>query len=126
MSNRGYKSYAYHLLRKADLESFRASRRYAPPSLAEEGFIHFSNEEQLIRVAARFYGASNDLYVLRIPLAPLGDKLKIEPALAHQQFKDQEEELFAHLYQSLAWIEVDGVAKFTHGWSFEQLEFKSA
>lgn len=126
MSYRGYENYAYHLLRKGDLESFRASGGYAPPSLAREGFIHFSNEGQLARVAVRFYAAFNDLYVLRIPLAPLGDKLKIEPALAYQQFKDQEEELFAHLYRSLVWSEVDGVAKFTHGWSFEQLEFESA
>ncbi len=119
----GYDIYAYHLLRKSDLDSFRQLGNYAPASLAGEGFIHFSNEAQLVRVAARFYSAFNDLYVLRIPIAPLGAALKIEPALVHQQFTGHEVELFAHLYRSLAWSEVDGVAKFTHESDFDSLNF---
>lgn len=119
-----YHQYAFHLLRLAELDQFKSVGRYAPVSLRSEGFIHFSNEIQLFKVAERFYSAFDDLYVLRAPIATLGEHLKIEPALVHQQFAGANQELFAHLYRELLWSEVDGVAKFHHSSKFSELSFK--
>lgn len=46
----------YHMLTKAAWEAVRGGERYAPPSLASEGFIHCTvGERNLIGVANRFY-----------------------------------------------------------------------
>ncbi len=120
----GYSTYAFHLLRLAELQAFKESKIYAPASLGGEGFIHFSNEIQLFKVARRFYHSFDDLHVIRVVLSAVSDKLAIEPALVHQQFAGANEELFAHLYRELLWSEVDSIARFRHECEFEDLAFE--
>ncbi len=57
----------YHLAFGADWEAGVADGEYRAPSLAEEGFIHASaDEEQMLRVAARLFAGRTDLIALDV------------------------------------------------------------
>ena len=57
----------YHLAFVTDWEAGVAAGEYQAPSLAEEGFIHASaDEEQMLRVAARLFAGRTDLIVLDV------------------------------------------------------------
>ena len=60
-------SIIYHLAFRDDWEAGLASGEYRSPSLAEEGFIHASgDEEQMLRVAARLFAGRTDLLALDV------------------------------------------------------------
>jgi uncharacterized protein (DUF952 family) len=67
---------------------------YAPPSLAEEGFIHCSTMEQVARVANDLFAGRNDLTVLVI------DAAAVEASLVFEDSYGLGEE-FPHLYRPL-------------------------
>ena len=63
----------YHLAFRADWEAGLAAGEYVAPSLAEEGFIHASgDEEQMLRVAARLFAGREDLLALEVDAEQLG------------------------------------------------------
>lgn len=76
--------------------------RYAPPSLAAEGFIHFSTPEQIPFVANRFYTGTDDLLLLVIESENLNAPLKYEAAAHPFPVPDSDELVdlgdFPHLY----------------------------
>jgi uncharacterized protein (DUF952 family) len=79
-------------------EAWRAAQRegaYRPPSLATEGFIHFSRPAQLARTADRHYAGVPALLVLHVDEARLGDALRVEVGDAATG------EEFPHLYGPL-------------------------
>lgn len=85
----------YHII---DLASWEAAQRagvYAPPSLSEEGFIHFSRAEQLAGTARRFYAGRDDLLLLTVDAPALGEALRMEAAA--DGFG-----VFPHLYTALS------------------------
>lgn len=90
-----------HLTTRAEWEAARASGRYAPPSLAAEGFIHFSDVTQVARVAAARFAGVPDLVVLCVPVDRLDAPLRYETS-------DAGAERFPHLYGPL---DVDAVAR---------------
>lgn len=95
------RSTIYHLMTRTDFELFKRSSRYAPASLENEGFIHFSFRSQVSGVANRFYAQYEELVLLEVEAKSLGDALVIEAALEHERFAGRESELFPHLYSEL-------------------------
>ena len=59
----------------------------------EDGFIHFSNAEQVSGTLARYYAGQYDLLLAAVEADPLGDALKYEPS--------RDGALFPHLYGAL-------------------------
>ena len=83
----------YHLAFRADWEAGLATGEYVAPSLAEEGFIHASgDEEQMLRVAARLFTGRDDLLVLDLDTERLGEDSPVirEPARSG--------EIYPHVY----------------------------
>ena len=66
----------YHLARPGDWAA--STDEYRTASLDEEGFIHCSTADQLAAVARRHFLFQNDLILLTIDPAPLGDMLVYE------------------------------------------------
>ena len=86
-------SIIYHLAFRADWEAGQAGGEYLAPSLAEEGFIHASgDEEQMLRVAARLFAGRADLLALDVDTERLPDDSPVirEPARSG--------EIYPHVY----------------------------
>ena len=77
---------------------------YAPPSLAQEGFIHLSTRSQVCGVADRFYRNQGTLILLAIDPQQLQGEIRWE-APAHPDGSPPEANAprFPHLYGSLNW-----------------------
>lgn len=58
-----------------------------------DGFIHFSTAEQAVETAAKHFAGQDDLLLVRVDAARLGDALKWEPSRGGA--------LFPHLYGEL-------------------------
>ena len=67
---------------------------YAPESLAQEGFIHFSTVEQILDTANRFYHSDPNLQVLVV------DPEKLTAEVRYENLEGGEV-LFPHLYGPL-------------------------
>ena len=81
----------YHLSDRAQWEACAASTEYRADSLAEEGFIHCSEDEaQMLRVANRLFNGRADLIVLEVDLESLNSPLKREPSRSG--------EIYPHIY----------------------------
>ena len=83
----------YHLAFRGDWEAGIAAGEYLAPSLAEEGFIHASgDEEQMLRVAARLFAGRTDLLALDVDTERLPDDSPVirEPARSG--------EIYPHVY----------------------------
>jgi len=83
-----------HLTTRAQWEAARAAGRYAPPSLAAEGFIHFSDATQVARVAAARFAGVDGVVLLHVPVDRLDAPLRYETS-------DAGAERFPHLYGPL-------------------------
>lgn len=84
----------YHLTHKDAWENARPTGEYAAPSLAEEGFIHCSQDiPQLLRVVGRLYPGETSLMVLDVDLDKLTSPLKEEPSRSG--------EIYPHIYGKL-------------------------
>ena len=60
---------------------------------SRDGFIHFSTAAQVAETAAKHFTGQNDLLLVHVDTAPLGDRLKWEPSRGG--------DLFPHLYGPL-------------------------
>ena len=86
-------SVIYHLALGDDWEAGLATGEYRAPSLADEGFIHASgDEEQMLRVAARLFAGRTDLLALDVDTErlPEGSPVIREPARSG--------EIYPHIY----------------------------
>ena len=84
----------YHLTNKPDWEAARSQDEYPVASLAEEGFIHCSQDEaQLLRVANRLFPGQDDLLVLDVETNRLFSPVKREPSRSG--------EIYPHIYGPL-------------------------
>jgi uncharacterized protein (DUF952 family) len=70
----------YHITTKHDWETAQERDSYIAPSLATEGFIHCSEEQQLRGVLERYYKGKTDLVKLVIDTSELQPELKYELA----------------------------------------------
>lgn len=84
-----------HITTRSAWERARAAGAYRPASLDNEGFIHFSGRDQLVRVAnARFSGAT-DLVLLCVIAG------RLTAPLTYEAGEPDSEEEFPHLYGPL-------------------------
>ena len=89
--------------RAAWTEACRAGR-YAPASLASQGFIHLSTPAHLAGTAQRFFAGQRDLVVLVL------DPARLEPGvLRYEAGVAGEGQDFPHLYRALDPAEVVAV-----------------
>lgn len=84
----------HHIVAGAAWERALVVGRYRHPSLAQEGFIHFSTREQIEGTARKHYAGQRDLLLLTIDPQLLDAELRWEPSRGG--------ELFPHLYGELA------------------------
>ncbi|HTE52624.1 MAG TPA: SlyX family protein [Kofleriaceae bacterium] len=82
----------YHLVGRDEWARAEAAGTYAPATLADEGFIHFSTGEQLARTADRFFAGRADLLVVTV----LEDRLA-----APVRFEAADGDEFPHLHGPL-------------------------
>jgi uncharacterized protein (DUF952 family) len=80
--------------RKSWAAAEKYSVYYADSSL-NEGFIHCSKVDQIMRVANSFFINQHDLVILEIDLSKLKSKLLWEPGT------DKADEVFPHIYGPL-------------------------
>lgn len=86
-------SIIYHLAFRADWEAGLAAGEYRAPSLAEEGFIHASgDEDQMLRVAARLFVGRDDLLALNVDT----DKLPNDSPVIREPARSGE--IYPHVY----------------------------
>ena len=84
----------YHLTYKDAWESARPTGEYAAPSLAEEGFIHCSSDEdQALAVAGRLYFGREGMLLLEVETDLLNAPVKREPSRSGQ--------IYPHIYGAL-------------------------
>ena len=84
----------FHLIQKADWEGAEALGEVRPESLAEEGFIHCSSDEQqALAVARRLYSGREGMLLLEVDTDLLNAPIKREPSSSGQ--------IYPHIYGPL-------------------------
>ena len=91
----------FHIAPESDWEAAITAGSYAADSLASDGFIHFSNADQVAKVAGARFSGREDLLLLCVEPERLRSPLRYEPG------EPDSPELFPHLYGPL---ELDAVA----------------
>ncbi len=97
----------FHIVVAADWDS--ADDPYEHPSLAAEGFIHFSTGEQIVATTGRYYEGLEGLALIEIDETKLPQPLQWDPAPPTSAVAGQ---LFPHLYCPLPKAAVTAV----HRW----------
>lgn len=82
----------FHIVPAADWQAATQTGALRPASLASEGFVHLSTEDQWPRTAARFFRGRADLVLLTIDPTRLSAEVRYEAA---------DGERFPHLYGPL-------------------------
>ena len=84
----------YHLITERDWETAQDAGQFRPDSLADEGFVHCSqDEEQMLRVADRLYSGRADLLALEVDTEQLRYPVVSEPSRSG--------EIYPHIYGPL-------------------------
>ena len=100
----------YHIIYKSDYDLALGRGFYCPPSIEQEGFIHFSTEDQVDRSAKRFYADQADLLLLCVEESKINGEIVYEPSHGEE---------FPHLYGNLNLDAIDEVI--TLSWSNGEL-----
>ena len=87
-----------HITSKQDWSDAQAKGEYTAPSLAIEGFIHFSTDKQAIYVANAFYKGRIDLVLLVVDETRLKSEVKWEAPAGPAADNISEADLFPHVY----------------------------
>ncbi len=81
----------HHLTGRDEWAAAQAAGEYEAPSLAEEGFIHCSEDEaQALRVAGRLYPGVSGLQLLDVDTGRLRAEVRREPSRSG--------EIYPHIY----------------------------
>lgn len=96
----------YHLTTERDFFEQIKEEEFTSPSLAAEGFIHFSQEHQILGVANNFYKNAESPILLVVDVDKLTAELKFEPPVHPGGIQPKagtisEADLFPHLYGKL-------------------------
>ncbi len=84
----------YHLTTKLEWDKAKADGFYESPSLADEGFIHCSHENQIAGVMERYFSGKKDLVKLVIDTDKLTSKFVFEWSPSIQ-------DTFPHVYGAI-------------------------
>ena len=96
----------FHLITETDWQTAGPAGEWRPPSLADEGFVHCSkDQDQLFRVAQRLYAGRDDLLALELDTAKLTHSVITEPSRSG--------ELYPHIYGPLELAAVQQVWRLT-------------
>ena len=82
--------YIYHIVLPQVWKTAQHETLYAADSLANEGFIHCSYEEQLDGVVERYYSSVPEVVILKLEIGKLTSKLVSEPSTGG--------EIYPHIY----------------------------
>lgn len=93
--------FVFHITLPEDWEGSAGRPSYQPASLASEGFIHCSYENQLDAVLKRYFSGRERVFVLKIDTDKLMSKLVKEPSTGG--------EVYPHIYGPLNRSAVVGV-----------------
>ncbi len=85
--------FIYHIVLPEIWEQVRGERLYRHESLASEGFIHCSYEEQIDGVIERYYADRDELVILTIDTDKIASRLVAEPSTGG--------EIYPHIYGPL-------------------------
>ena len=88
----------FHLATPGEWADAQARGAIAPPSLATEGFVHCSTEDQLSTTIERHFAGATELVLLRLSTAGFGDALRWE--------ESRPGETFPHVYRAIEIAEV--------------------
>ena len=88
----------FHLASPDEWAAAQVAGVVAPPSLVAEGFVHCSTAEQLDDTIARHFAGVDELVLLRLEPAGLGDALRWE--------ESRPGEAFPHVYRGIGLDEV--------------------
>lgn len=81
----------FHIVAEPDWRAACDEGSYRPPSLEQEGFVHFSYRDQVARTANARFGGRDDLLVIEVDPARLAD-----PVVDEDLYGSDEE--FPHVY----------------------------
>jgi uncharacterized protein (DUF952 family) len=95
----------FHITARTDWDAARQLGEYCADSLDDEGFIHASTQEQVLRTANRFYHGQKGLVLLEI------DAAKVQADIRYEDLSG-EGMLFPHIYGALNVDAVSGWAVF--------------
>ncbi|MCW2492861.1 MAG: hypothetical protein QOH56_198 [Pseudonocardiales bacterium] len=84
----------FHLVGAAEWRAACEVGRYAPESLASDGFVHFSYRHQVAGTANNLYGDRQDLIVIEVDPALLGEPVVDEDLYGMG-------EVFPHVYGAI-------------------------
>ena len=65
----------FHIVAEPDWRAACAQGSYRPPSLEQEGFVHFSYRDQVARTANARFGGRDDLLVIEVDPARLAERV---------------------------------------------------
>jgi len=94
-----------HICKRGEWESARNLGEYRTDSLVDEGFIHCSRPEQVLKVANAYYPGVDELVTLWIDPQKLTAELRWE---------DSDGDVFPHLYGPLTLDAVVAILDFPH------------
>ena len=87
-----------HITSQQEWSDAQAHGEYTAPSLATEGFIHFSKDTQVVNVANAFYRGRTDLVLLVVDETRLRSEVRWEPPAGPKSDDISEADLFPHIY----------------------------
>ncbi|GIK28670.1 MAG: DUF952 domain-containing protein [Anaerolineae bacterium] len=90
-----------HIIARSAWDSRLNAGEIRSPSLAAEGFIHFSTRAQVLRSANKHYHGQADLVVLRVQVDKLTAPLRWEAAGRSEPPDNPSDPLYPHLYGPL-------------------------
>jgi uncharacterized protein (DUF952 family) len=95
----------YHIIDSQTWNNTKDSKKYSPPSLNKEKFIHASKKEQVLPTANRRYQDRDNLLLLAI------DSTKVKPLIKFEYSSGAKED-HPHIYGSLNLDAIINVLKF--------------
>jgi uncharacterized protein (DUF952 family) len=101
-------SHIFHITTSSAWDEACATGAYEPPSLVQEGFIHFSDANQVAGVANRAFRGQRDLVLLCVTTERLA-------AVVRREHAEDAGEAFPHLYGPLNLDAVAGVIPIVEG-----------
>jgi uncharacterized protein (DUF952 family) len=94
----------YHITSINYYQSIQSCGSYIPETFLQDGFIHCSTKDQVIRVANTFFPNHKGLLLLEIDESKLREKIVYENL-------DGGDELFPHIYGNIPSASISQVAK---------------
>lgn len=76
----------FHITENTAWQAAQVEGAYRADSLETEGFIHFSNEDQVVASANRFYQGKTGLVLLSVDPSRLTSELRYEDTVNHGTF----------------------------------------